>query len=709
MSFLAPYFFAGLAALAVPILVHLIQKERKDVVHFPSLMFVRRIPYQSVQRRKIHNWMLLALRAAAMALLIAAFSRPFLKQDPVQAAALSGAREVVILLDHSASMGYGDRWTRAQDEARKVVSGLRGEDRATLVLFARNVEENVRATTDQAQLETAIRTAAVTGDGTRYGPTLRFAQSLLSRSTLPRKEAVLISDFQKTGWETREEIHLPEGAVLTPVSVAERETSNLLISSAAFDEKAFSGEERVGVTVGLMNRGSTAITNLPVKLEVDGRAIDSRNVSIEPHATGSVTFLPFTVAEANMRGVVRAGSDLMPKDNVFHFVVSPQRPVSVLMVQAEGVPTSGDESPSLYMQTVLGMSVAPVFKVDVVPVSRVNPAALERRSIVVLNDVTSLPAPTDALIKTFVEQGGGLFISLGQNTPWAGGTSPLLPGKLGATVDRKIGRGATLGYLDFSHPALELFKQPRSGDFTRIYFTQYRALTPEPTDRVLMRYDDGGAALVERKDGAGRIFAFTSPIGGRSNNLPQEAMFVPFVLQLIPYLAHYDQPAASFIVGHMLDISVPLEASVREGSAGTTGKRTATGVVVTPGGQQLTLGEGGAASIELGEQGFYSVRMQGTGDRKPFAAAVNIDPAESDLTPMSPEEFVASATGRAAVTPAGQSLEHPNLTPEDIEKKQRVWWVLLVAAVAALIGESVLSNRLSRRFGVGFLQMGKKA
>jgi len=82
VSFLAPYFFAGLAALAVPILVHLIQKERKDVVHFPSLMFVRRIPYQSVQRRKIHNWMLLALRAAAMALLIAAFSRPFLRVDP---------------------------------------------------------------------------------------------------------------------------------------------------------------------------------------------------------------------------------------------------------------------------------------------------------------------------------------------------------------------------------------------------------------------------------------------------------------------------------------------------------------------------------------------------------------------------------------------------------------------------------------------------
>src|SRR6187402_1244691 len=106
MSFLAPLFFAGLVAITVPILVHLIQRERKTVIAFPSLMFIRKIPYQSVERRRIHNWLLLALRAAAMALVIAAFTRPFFHVDPLHAERLTGAREVVILLDRSASMGY---------------------------------------------------------------------------------------------------------------------------------------------------------------------------------------------------------------------------------------------------------------------------------------------------------------------------------------------------------------------------------------------------------------------------------------------------------------------------------------------------------------------------------------------------------------------------------------------------------------------------
>ena len=64
MSFLAPLFFVGLAAIAIPVLIHLIQRERKEVVYVPSLMFLRKIPYQSVQRRRVHNWLLLLLRVA---------------------------------------------------------------------------------------------------------------------------------------------------------------------------------------------------------------------------------------------------------------------------------------------------------------------------------------------------------------------------------------------------------------------------------------------------------------------------------------------------------------------------------------------------------------------------------------------------------------------------------------------------------------------
>src|SRR3954452_13893285 len=105
MAFLTPFFLAGLAAITIPVLIHLIQRERKRVIEFPSLMFVRRIPYQSVRRRRIRHWFLLLLRAAAFALIVAAFARPFFPQSAAATAVTGGARDVVILLDQSASMG----------------------------------------------------------------------------------------------------------------------------------------------------------------------------------------------------------------------------------------------------------------------------------------------------------------------------------------------------------------------------------------------------------------------------------------------------------------------------------------------------------------------------------------------------------------------------------------------------------------------------
>src|SRR3954464_5938355 len=274
MSFLSPFLLFGLGAIAVPILVHLIQRERKRVIEFPSLMFVQKIPYQSVRRRRIRHWALLLMRALAIALIVAAFARPFLPASAAAAlAATGGSREVVILGEQSASMGYGDRWQRARDEAGKVIDSIGAADKATLVLFSRNAEENMRATSDRGRLQAALRASQLTSSGTRFGPALKLAESILTRSTLQRKEAVLVSDFQKTGWTGSEDVHFPEGMTLTTVSVASPNTANIGVPSVTFGRSSFSGQERFAVPAGLSNKGDEPVRNLPVTLTIDGHEI----------------------------------------------------------------------------------------------------------------------------------------------------------------------------------------------------------------------------------------------------------------------------------------------------------------------------------------------------------------------------------------------------------------------------------------------------
>jgi hypothetical protein len=117
MGFLVPAFLAGLAAVIVPIVLHLRHRDKDTPHRFPSLMFVERLPIRTAQRRRITDWPLLLLRALAIVLLVLAFARP-LWWKPALVRAAAQPRTEVLLLDRSASMGHRAVWRAAQDSVR---------------------------------------------------------------------------------------------------------------------------------------------------------------------------------------------------------------------------------------------------------------------------------------------------------------------------------------------------------------------------------------------------------------------------------------------------------------------------------------------------------------------------------------------------------------------------------------------------------------
>src|SRR5262249_39353988 len=156
---------------------------------------------------------------------------------------------------------------KAQDAARQAVRSLGADERGTLVLFSRNAEENMRATTDRGRLEGAIGAAKVGGGSTRYGPALKLAASILSQSRASRREAILISDFQRGGWTGSEDARFPESMTLNTVSVASSPVTNISVPSVNFGRASFSGQERVTVTAGVSNKSDKPAADVPVVLE----------------------------------------------------------------------------------------------------------------------------------------------------------------------------------------------------------------------------------------------------------------------------------------------------------------------------------------------------------------------------------------------------------------------------------------------------------
>ena len=136
MSFLAPwYILAGVAAVSLPILFHMLRRTPRGRQPFSSLMFLQPSPPRLTRRSRLENWPLLLLRALLLIMLALAFGRPFLRQAWELLLPVAPGERVVVLLDSSASMRRGDLWSQAKSRAQEVIDNLQPEDQAALYTF----------------------------------------------------------------------------------------------------------------------------------------------------------------------------------------------------------------------------------------------------------------------------------------------------------------------------------------------------------------------------------------------------------------------------------------------------------------------------------------------------------------------------------------------------------------------------------------------
>ena len=216
-----------------------------------------------------------------------------------------------------------------------------------------------------------IDRAQVSAGATRYAPALKLASSLLAESSLPRKETILVSDFQRAGWQPDEAFRLPAGSVFTPVAVEPPAQANLSITPLSLQRVAAENQERVAVTAGVSNRGAAAASNVRIDLEVDGRVVQSATVNVAAGSSASTTFAPVVFTGAAMRVATRIPADGLVVDNVFNAIVTPPQVLPVMLV---GAGARGDSD--LYLTRALSIGDRPRFQVTAHGVDALTPESL---------------------------------------------------------------------------------------------------------------------------------------------------------------------------------------------------------------------------------------------------------------------------------------------------------------------------------------------
>jgi len=696
LAFLVPLALLGAAAIIVPIVVHLTRRRKSKVLRFPSVRFIEKVPYRAESRRRIHHWFLLSLRALAILLIVAAFARPFVDRTAEATVAGTGPTERVVLLDHSWSMALGDRWSEAQQAARDAVSELGPLDRASVVVFARGADAIARSTSEPIRLRQAIDTARVSDEGTAYGPGLKLAQTILEESELPARELVVVSDFQAEGWTGEEGVTLPAGTDIRTVVVGEGGIDNAAVADVALNRARVEGRERVTPAARIVRTGGDEPREVEVVLSLDGQPVQTRTVTLPAEGADGVVFDPVTIGSDQTQGSVSMTTDELPQDDVLRFVLSPGRAEFVRLLVPPGAPDA-----AFYVERALRITEAGEF--DVVASTGAVPTgdALDETDVLLLVDRPLGSAELDR-VRGWVDAGGGLVVIAGERGGWGTGGETLFPGALGGIEDRD-GRGERLASVEYEHPVFEVFRGPRQGDFSSARFYRARTYDVQASDSVaiLARFDDGSPALVERRTGDGRVLVWASTLDATWTDLALQPVFLPFVHELARYASGATDAFEFFTAGQIVDVTdARAMESAGLGAIAEAISASEERIVLAPSGTSSELTDGESSHfLELSEAGFYEIRPPGRDDLRPVSVAVNVDRGESDLTPLDPEELVASLRSATDVAPAGDSERAAVLRRADQERRQSWWRWLLLGAFGILIIETVLSNRLSRRTG----------
>ncbi len=668
MSFLAPLFLLGALAVAAPILFHLIRRSVRDRAPFSSLMFLSPTPPKTTRRRKLEHIWLLILRCLILLALAAGFARPFLAKDIAPPDLAATRRQVIIMIDTSASMRRAGLWNKARGIAGGYLEKTAPQDEVAVMTFDRQPHTVVSMAewsswpADQRVALARERLDAISPGwmGTELGPALvdatrQFEDHSADRPPPSRRNLVLISDLQ-------------EGAKLDGVQGHEWPKGLRVIVERVEPQQ----QSNAGLEIPDQSTGSVRVTNSKdsrkekFHLAWQGGG-DSSEIYLPPGQTR--TFPTPKLPPGMKTGALQLSGDDADYDNVSYFAAPEIQEVAICYLGAD----SADDpaKPRYYLQRVFPAS--PRRRVTVT-----SPGSLDKAGFAVVPGALTAAQITE--FRGWLAGGKNALLLLLPGDQ----SGPTLAGLLGlpeVKITEGAGDYALLGEIDFKHPIFAPFDDPRYGDFTPIHFWKHRRweIPPSLNASALAKFDDGSPALAQVPVGKGNLLVLASSWQPSDSQLAVSSKFPPLMETTLDWSGSGAPARFQFRTGD----SIP---SPNFSGDAVQWKK--------PDGKQQTL-PAGSAFVDTDLPGIY-VAAAGARERR---FAVNLPLEESRVAPLSQDELARLGVplGPAADEPIAATRIHQRaLRRAELENSQKLWrWFILGALMIAGI-EIILAGSLAR-------------
>jgi hypothetical protein len=674
MTFLNPFVLAGLAAAAIPIIIHLLNLRKLKTIEFSSLRFLKELQKTKMRRVKIRQWLLLALRTLLIIALVLAFARPTLKGS-LAGIPLSGESHakttMVILLDDSPSMAVrnerGLLFTQAKHAAQQILDLVKEGDEAYLIRLSEiRHREGFGPVRAGESLNKNLDQMTLSQETAPYRDFFRAAARVMEESRNFNQEIYLITDAQSTQFVTEQSDStalLHERARVYLVDVGSGQVDNAGLQSVELKSRIIAQHKPVNMQAVVRNFGTAALRNSILSAYLDGRRVVQHSLDIMPGSSGTADFSLVPKRRGIIAGYLQLEDDALEIDNRRFFVLNVPDKIRILL--AGGSPQD-TRLAAIALKLETDTTTAGLFSVQEIAETELSATDLNKYDVLFfcgLRDFTETEADR---IAGFANSGRGIVLFPGKETSIPNynetilarmGIPPAQPASgqtSGETPVTDTERSfVSFGLIDFAHPLFSgLFDRPIGGrsatpavESPRVYTHIIPSVGPR--DHTIISLSNGTGFLTEYVVGTGRVLLCSVETDLTWSDFPVKGLWVPFLHRAAAYLATQDQPFESFVAGNEITFRTKLQAW-QERDVFTVKSPSGIEERIVP----QTPSTSGTVTFETAntsEVGIYELQRtlprtaqslpEEQGQTVLQAVAVNVDAAESDTRQINDEDL----------------------------------------------------------------------
>lgn len=651
----------GLAAGAVPILIHLLHRRRFKTVQWAAMRFLLAATKKQARRLKLEQLLLLLVRTMIVLLIALALTRPTAETlgDYFQA---EGPRHRIVVIDATFSMGYAPsgrtRFDRAKDMAKQIVSSARQGDAINLVRISDSTPRVIvrRPAFQSAAVVEEIEQLVLLDERVDASIVLKEIDELLSlASDVPRKEVYFITDLQSATWapgdsteasSVRQELKkIAARAKIVWLDVGEPTAANVAVTSLRTEDQFVLSGRPVRTSATIKNFSPTGASSQLVELVLDGRLADTKRVDLPASQEVPVNFSP-TFGNGEHRIEVRLTPDALPVDDTRRLAIPVRDELHVLLVNGkpsgESMGNSTDFLKLALAPELPNRAIASPIRPTVIRESELLGMDLSRFDCVFLCNVALFTEREAEVLRGYLEGGGGVVFCLGDqvrlenyNQILHKDKHALLPARLIERVgDAKKKDGSfEFDAGEFSHPIVRPF-QGNTGaglELTRTFVYVKAQPDEDRGANVALRFSSGDPAIVDAPFGRGRVILVTTSVDREwSTWAVWGHSLIPLMHETVNYAIAGRWKDRDVLVGQPLQCHVGLRAS---------------DTPVTeqfPNGDSKTLQPSADGRMVISDpttnSGFHRIVLGPPANRTDWFA-VNVDSMESDLSALRLEEL----------------------------------------------------------------------